>query len=471
MVACRPPNARRPAHLRLHPLRPTRKNLRRRGVYHGRRHIWRMQNKGTKTPAKEHQACCIDDYTAEALGCDALIHYGHSCLIPVDSVNVKTLYVFVGIEINTDHVVETIKANIASGTHLALVGTIQFVGGLPRIRERLEGLEGQRYRVTLPQCKPLSPGEVLGCTSPVLCGTGVEAVVYIGDGRFHMESVMIGNPWVPVYQYDPYVGRLTREYYGYECMKEQREGAIEKARGAKRWGVIVGTLGRQGSLKVLQSLEAQFEKKGVEYVRLLISEIFPSKLSRLEDVGAWVQIACPRLSIDWGYAFSAPLLSPYEAFVALEGAEWKDPYPMDFYAHRSLGPWTPNHGKDSTAGRAGAITEIDTLETSVLQSESQIKAFFTQLNTLFPILEKFRPISEELKKLYENIDQTQKQIESLKQSEKRMEKEIQKTKQMLVKEEQSIQNGTSRPLWQYSTIMEHVPENDILHMISTNHNK
>lgn len=25
-------------------------------------------------------ACCIDDYTAIALGCDMLVHYGHSCL-------------------------------------------------------------------------------------------------------------------------------------------------------------------------------------------------------------------------------------------------------------------------------------------------------------------------------------------------------------------------------------------------------
>jgi len=25
-------------------------------------------------------ACCIDDYTALALGCDMLVHYGHSCL-------------------------------------------------------------------------------------------------------------------------------------------------------------------------------------------------------------------------------------------------------------------------------------------------------------------------------------------------------------------------------------------------------
>lgn len=29
-------------------------------------------------------ACCIDDYTAVALGCDMLVHYGHSCLgVPI----------------------------------------------------------------------------------------------------------------------------------------------------------------------------------------------------------------------------------------------------------------------------------------------------------------------------------------------------------------------------------------------------
>jgi len=25
-------------------------------------------------------ACCVDDFTASALGADLLVHYGHSCL-------------------------------------------------------------------------------------------------------------------------------------------------------------------------------------------------------------------------------------------------------------------------------------------------------------------------------------------------------------------------------------------------------
>lgn len=70
-----------------------------------------------------------------------------------------------------------------------------------------------------------------------------------------------------------------------------------------------------------------------------MSEIFPSKLDLFEDVEAWVQIACPRLSIDWGYAFDKPLLNPYEAQVAFKKENWLERYPMDFY-NKEGGSWT-----------------------------------------------------------------------------------------------------------------------------------
>lgn len=78
-------------------------------------------------------------------------------------------------------------------------------------------------------------------------------------------------------------------------------------------------------------------------VSVLLSEVFPKKLSLFADVDAWVQTSCPRLSIDWGLAFEKPVLTPYEANVALRSVAWQDRYPMDYYARDSLGPWTPNH--------------------------------------------------------------------------------------------------------------------------------
>lgn len=54
-------------------------------------------------------ACCIDDLTAKALGCDLLVHYGHSCLVPIAVTAVKVLYVFVEISIDTGHLADCIR--------------------------------------------------------------------------------------------------------------------------------------------------------------------------------------------------------------------------------------------------------------------------------------------------------------------------------------------------------------------------
>jgi hypothetical protein len=160
----------------------------------------------------------------------------------------------------------------------------------------------------------------------------------------------------------------------------------------------------------VQDLEARLRQAGKRFTVVLLSEIFPGKLALFRDIdayahvgtrvlcmyvymchtvcmcmctcaeaanavtfsclcltlslcvcmyGRWVQTACPRLSIDWGYAFDRPLLTPYELAVALATTAWQPVYPMDYYAKDSLGPWTPNHSAPNpkpTANAAAAAT-------------------------------------------------------------------------------------------------------------------
>ncbi|XP_069471462.1 2-(3-amino-3-carboxypropyl)histidine synthase subunit 1 isoform X2 [Ambystoma mexicanum] len=299
-------------------------------------------------------ACCVDDFTARALGADLMVHYGHSCLIPIDATKgIQMLYVFVDIKIDTSHFVETVLFNFPQGSSLALLSTIQFASALQAASQALR----PQYKVAVPQCKPLSPGEVLGCTSPRL-ESGVEALIYLGDGRFHLESIMIANPGTDAYRYDPYSKVFSREYYDHEAMRGARKDAIAAATTAKTWGLILGTLGRQGSPQILEHLESRIQALGLHFVRILLSEIFPQKLQLLPEVEAWVQVACPRLSIDWGTSFSRPLLTPYEAAVALKEVEWQQTYPMDFYASQSLGPWTVNHASHKPPRRTGRTTQV-----------------------------------------------------------------------------------------------------------------
>lgn len=289
-------------------------------------------------------ACCIDDYTARAMGCDLLVHYAHSCLIPVDVTKIKTLYVFVDISIDTSHLLATLERNFSPGKTIAMVGTIQFNATIHGVKSTLEKAG---FKILVPQIAPLSKGEILGCTSPNLSTFApdmkVDMILYLGDGRFHLESIMIHNPEIPAYRYDPYSRKLIHETYGHEEMQDLRREAIKTAKGAKKWGLILGSLGRQGNPNTLMLIEKKLSQMGIPFINLALSEIFPGKLAMMSDVECWVQVACPRLSIDWGYAFPRPLLTAYEALVALEEKEdWgKGVYPMDYYAREGLGRTKP----------------------------------------------------------------------------------------------------------------------------------
>uniref|UniRef100_A0A0V0GCI1 2-(3-amino-3-carboxypropyl)histidine synthase subunit 1 n=1 Tax=Triatoma dimidiata TaxID=72491 RepID=A0A0V0GCI1_TRIDM len=285
-------------------------------------------------------ACCVDDFTAKALGVDLLIHYGHSCLIPVDQVSIKSLYIFVDIKIDAIHFLETLKLNFKKDTKLCLVSTIQFVTTIHTVAK---DLRKENYEVIIPQSKPLSPGEILGCTAPVV--DSVDVMVYLGDGRFHLEAAMIANPKLKAYRYDPYEKKFTEEFYEHNTMLRQRKQAVDKARVAGIFGIILGTLGRQGSPKVMNNFQCKLKAHGKPFVNVLLSEIFPDKLS-IFPIESWIQIACPRLSIDWGSQFKVPLLTPYEAAVVFGQTEQKSNYPMDFYSTDSSGPWTPNFKKE-----------------------------------------------------------------------------------------------------------------------------
>lgn len=317
-------------------------------------------------------ACCVDDYTAKALEADLLVHYGHSCLIPVDqTTGIKVLYVFVDIKIDALHFIESVKENFPITKKLALVSTIQFVSTLHSVAKELQHIG---YEIKIPQSKPLSPGEILGCTAPKLDDD--YSLIYLGDGRFHLEAAMISNPLLEAFKYDPYDKKFTQEYYDHKEMRLNRRRAIEVGSTSKKFGLILGTLGRQGSGKVMEYIDQRLRLHNKSSVTILLSEIFPSKLALFNDLDAFVQIACPRLSIDWGTAFKKPLLTPYELSVVLGDAVWnldseitttttkpqQSSYPMDFYATRSLGQWTPNHKpmdceNPSTTGCCGKCTD------------------------------------------------------------------------------------------------------------------
>lgn len=102
-------------------------------------------------------------------------------------------------------------------------------------------------------------------------------------------------------------------------------------------------------------------RRSLPHCVVLLSEVSPTKLNRFTGIEAWVQIACPRLSIDWGEGFTTPTLTPYEALVALGEVPgwWEGPggpatasYPMDYYA-RDGGVWSSSYVQQRAGRRGG----------------------------------------------------------------------------------------------------------------------
>lgn len=162
-------------------------------------------------------ACCIDDFTAKKLGADFIVHYGHSCLVPITETLIPAMYVFVEISFDISHLLQVIRATFDRPTKLAIMGTIQFISA---VHQTFTQLKDEYPNAFVPQAKPLSAGETLGCTSPLL--GDCEALVFLADGRFHLESAMIQNPHVRAYRYDPYSKKMTIEGYDSDKMKAIR---------------------------------------------------------------------------------------------------------------------------------------------------------------------------------------------------------------------------------------------------------
>ena len=285
-------------------------------------------------------ACCIDDIDCNILDCDLLIHYCHSCLLPSTKCLVEILYVFVEINIDIDHLVKTIEFNFEKDYYLYLISSIQFNSSLFLLRRKLLEDGYNKEKIIIPQIKPRVQGEVLGCTSPKLEKKGEKCVViFVCDGRFHMESVMIQNPNMIFYQYNPFTHYLSLEEYDYDLMKKIRFGQIEKFKKCNYFGIIFGTLGRQGNPVILKRLCKILDKYNKKYVIIMMNEITEAKVSNYNKCECFIQLACPRLSIDWSDQFSKPMLTPYEVYLALGEIELKNGvYEMSNYANET-GEW------------------------------------------------------------------------------------------------------------------------------------
>ena len=264
-------------------------------------------------------ACDLPEYEAEAFGADTIVHLGHS-LLPLKT---KTKTIFIHVKDDSDPLPLVKKALPKIKKSVALVSTPQHIHTLPKIKKFLES---NSKSPIIPKHGPRSTldGQILGCDFPK---TGCDQYLYIGSGTFHPLGLAVSTN-KPVLIIDP----LLKEIKDTDPLKkkwlQRRAAALDKARNASTFGILVSTKPGQTRLKLAERLKSKLESNKKEAFLIIADELSPQNLLGIK-VDCMISTACPRL-MDDSSNYHAPVLSPPELEILLGNLAWEN-YTFDTF--------------------------------------------------------------------------------------------------------------------------------------------
>lgn len=258
-------------------------------------------------------SCCL---ALDALNqADILIHIGHT---PVtEHENVYYVPFFQEIDVN---VLEKAVPTLMKYDSVAVITTVQHA---KQIHEMAEFLRGRGVNCTVGKGLPRTPydGQILGCTYAAAKSPDAECCFFVGTGVFHAIGAALATK-KPTYALDPFASGDIQEV-SCDRLLRRRFAVIEKAKSAENFGILLSSKSGQMRKELAYHLASLHKCASV----ILIDEISEMQLRNL-GFDAYVNTACPRLSMDDQTRFHAPVLSPQEFEILLGIRSWDD-YEID----------------------------------------------------------------------------------------------------------------------------------------------
>jgi 2-(3-amino-3-carboxypropyl)histidine synthase len=266
-------------------------------------------------------ACDLATVEAESLGVDLIVHYGHSKLLKYE--RVPTIYVEARATMNVNAAVEKALPMLENWQKIGLTTTVQHVQTLDDVREIL--LRAGKTVVIGDAGRLNYPGQVIGCdySNAKSIANDVEAFLFIGGGKFHALGVALSTS-KPTIVADPYEKRAYSVDKEAEKIIKQRWASIEEAKKAKVFAVLVGLKPGQKKLEEALNVKKKLEESGKTACLFVAKEVTPEVLMEFPTVEAYVNTACPRVSLDDASKFQKPVLTINEALVVIGELSWEE---------------------------------------------------------------------------------------------------------------------------------------------------
>ena len=206
---------------------------------------------------------------------------------------------------------------------IGLLATVQYIGCLEQAKGIIES-HGKKAVIAQGDRRTCYPGQVLGCdcSSAENASEDVDMFIFIGEGDFHPLAAAFGvGKGIRV------LNPITGEFRSVDDVRDRilrkRFAAIERARSANSFLVIVCSKIGQRREKVADDIIAEIQAKGKKAYKAYMNELSPQNLMAYR-VDAFISTACPRLAMDDSSRYDRPILTPTEAEVSLGIREWGD---------------------------------------------------------------------------------------------------------------------------------------------------
>ncbi|MGD0395846.1 MAG: diphthamide biosynthesis enzyme Dph2 [Nitrososphaerales archaeon] len=264
--------------------------------------------------------CDTADDEVRKLHADLALHIGHNAAI--EATGDHTYLIDAVDDVEFEEVVETAVPILTPYKRLGLATFSQHLHQLGPVKRRLEQ-KGFSVRIG-KQNNLMMEGQIFGCdfsTSQPLRDE-VDAFVFLGESEFHAVGLALATA-KPTFMLDPYMNEVTDMRAEAEERKRRVVLAVYKALDARVIGVITGLKEGQKMLDRSKWISKRLEMNGRKVVQIALRDVTPELLAPHREIEAFVQTACPRISID-GFNFDRPVLSipQADALVALmEGRE------------------------------------------------------------------------------------------------------------------------------------------------------
>ncbi len=253
--------------------------------------------------------CDTVDDEVEKLDADLALHVGHNAV--VQDIGRFTHLIDAVDDVKFDSVIDKSVPLLRPYRRLGLATFSQHLHELGPAKKRYEaaGFEVHLGR----ENNLLFQSQTFGCDFSTIypMSKEVDAFCYLGESEFHAVGAALATG-KPTFLLDPYLEEIRDMKEEAEIRRKRSILSVYKALDANVFGVITGLKEGQKMLPRTRWITKRLEMQGRKVVQLAMRDVTPDRLAPYRDIQAFVQTACPRISID-GFNFDRPVLSIPEA--------------------------------------------------------------------------------------------------------------------------------------------------------------